>query len=758
MPDTDLKIKITVDGREGKVVFDNVNASVKKTSRSVNVLNKGLASIGTAAVAAFSVSALTNFAASTLDAADVIGKLADRTGFATDSIQELKFAGEQTGVSNETLTTSLERFNKRLGEAQQGAKAYNEVYKQLNVNLKDSQGNFRNVNDVFRDSVQAISELSNQTEQAAAISKLFGREGLALINTFKEGAAGLDEYASQLREVGGVIDEDLIRNAEAANDAMNLATKAAKGLGQSLILELAPALVSAAESAQEFIVTTKKEVEGIKALLSIFPEGLRYWGLLSDSTKENTENMKESDIQFARTNETIQKAVTYWQQQGVAQDVINQRVKEMVANFKGLNTVTEETTASLQSVAQKTELIAEGTVKVVENIGRIETTTEGILLTNKSMEQLAESTKKTVIETTKLPDNYRILGEEVNGIVTLTNKYQDATREAERTAAQNNETTQESIDKLRELASSLDVGSREYKKITKEIENMKRASERAKAINSDLTNDIKKIGASSKDLEKIRLDEDIDKRRTDIARTGNIEEIEKFEKNIGEFRKKSLTEIEKEFNDSQSRQEEVARSTTEKIAEEAKEDWKEAAREGVGAFERELAGEGGEGAKRKVTELAGFAKKSFVDAFVDSFQAVKSYQAQGGFRGVGAARTISQIQREDFAVFPTQGRIEALKKISRGELQAGESEIRDLIEQINQAVKSTPGGIPGVSALNVEKTLERVLAGSFGSTGVKTGLQAPNIQNFFNVQASDAASFLDKQTQQQIEGLQGKGV
>jgi len=55
-----------------------------------------------------------------LNLADGTAKTADRICFTTDSLQELRLAASLTGVTQEKLESSLERFPKRLGEAANG--------------------------------------------------------------------------------------------------------------------------------------------------------------------------------------------------------------------------------------------------------------------------------------------------------------------------------------------------------------------------------------------------------------------------------------------------------------------------------------------------------------------------------------------------------------------------------------------------------------------------------------------------------------
>jgi len=64
---------------------------------------------------------------------DEIGKKADQIGITTDALQELRFVAEGAGVSQSKFTSSLERFSKRLGEAEMGTGAAKKALEEMGI-------------------------------------------------------------------------------------------------------------------------------------------------------------------------------------------------------------------------------------------------------------------------------------------------------------------------------------------------------------------------------------------------------------------------------------------------------------------------------------------------------------------------------------------------------------------------------------------------------------------------------------------------
>ena len=173
---------------------------------------------------------------SSLDYADAIAKASEKTGFATDTLQELRFAADQTGVSVSELDGGLARFTKRVGLARMGTGAAAATYKQLGIDL--SQTNEQ----VFKQVTNTLAAMDDQTNRLALTTRLFGDDAQKLELTLRGGTQGLDEFAEQARELGLVMDEQLLRNAEEANDKLSIMSQVIKIQAVSALVELAPVI------------------------------------------------------------------------------------------------------------------------------------------------------------------------------------------------------------------------------------------------------------------------------------------------------------------------------------------------------------------------------------------------------------------------------------------------------------------------------------------------------------------------------------
>ena len=102
---------------------------------------------------------------STADLGDDVGKTAAKLGLTNAELQELRYAGERSGVATSTLDSSMLAFTKRLGEAADGTGAAVRGYEALGLNaqaLADMP-----VADAMNEVADAMAQIENPTRRNA---------------------------------------------------------------------------------------------------------------------------------------------------------------------------------------------------------------------------------------------------------------------------------------------------------------------------------------------------------------------------------------------------------------------------------------------------------------------------------------------------------------------------------------------------------------------------------------------------------------
>lgn len=247
-----------------------VNASLSTTVARLGALSKmpGLNVFKTGAIAALapivSISAALMKARDAITDFDKIAKDAKSTGLDSDFYQGLVHGSELAGVGVDQLNQSLIAFVRNSGMAAANKGELVEKLKVLNPELLKSIQMARSQEERFRLVADAVKDAKTETERAAIASAAFGDNGARMVELLKDGREGLESVADQARDLGLVIDRDLLTRAEGLNDQLSIATRVMDAQFKQAMIDLAPILVSTASLAADVASAIRKIVDAMK--------------------------------------------------------------------------------------------------------------------------------------------------------------------------------------------------------------------------------------------------------------------------------------------------------------------------------------------------------------------------------------------------------------------------------------------------------------------------------------------------------------
>jgi hypothetical protein len=141
---------------------------------------------------------------------DWYDKMAKRTGFAVSKLQEFEHAATLSGASLTAIEGALKRLQTAQVDAEAGLKTYTREFDRLGVDIKDQQGNLKDTTTLFAEMADAITALPTDAERTAVAMKLMGRTGTQLLPMLKEGTEGINAMMQEMRDLGGVMDDELV--------------------------------------------------------------------------------------------------------------------------------------------------------------------------------------------------------------------------------------------------------------------------------------------------------------------------------------------------------------------------------------------------------------------------------------------------------------------------------------------------------------------------------------------------------------------
>lgn len=165
----------------------------------------GPAGLGTAAVIAGLAIAFKSAADAALALAERAGKLKDfseTTGFTVVQLQALEKAGEQVGVSSESVTRGLERFSVAMDDVKKGTGPVFESILEINPALAQQMKQVGSLTEAWDIFAKAIKQ--SDLEQANKLARsVFGRSGVEITRLARANAdaGGIAGVTAQLKEV-----------------------------------------------------------------------------------------------------------------------------------------------------------------------------------------------------------------------------------------------------------------------------------------------------------------------------------------------------------------------------------------------------------------------------------------------------------------------------------------------------------------------------------------------------------------------------
>lgn len=169
--------------------------------------------------------------------ADDLNTLSKQTGISTDNLQKMKYASDLVDVSVEDISGAFTKMKK-------GMAGSSDKFDELGVSVKNADGSMRDSESVFYDTLQALSDIKNETERDQAAYEIFGKSADQLAGIIDDGGAALKEYGQQAEDLGLIMSGDTLNSLNEINDAIDTGKAqigaAASELGATVAESLIP--------------------------------------------------------------------------------------------------------------------------------------------------------------------------------------------------------------------------------------------------------------------------------------------------------------------------------------------------------------------------------------------------------------------------------------------------------------------------------------------------------------------------------------
>lgn len=196
-----------------------VGDAFEATGKKIEGAGRAMAPLSRAAgVVAAGLGAVT-YKAGTM--ADDLNTLSKQTGISTHDLQMYAAMADLVDVPVETLAKSQSRLKKSMLGASEGGSQL-KYFEQLGISVTDANGNLRDSNDVFQETIKALGQMENETERDAIAMAIFGKSANELNPLIEDAGATYEKVATIMAEHGlEPVSQEELDKANEFNDAID---------------------------------------------------------------------------------------------------------------------------------------------------------------------------------------------------------------------------------------------------------------------------------------------------------------------------------------------------------------------------------------------------------------------------------------------------------------------------------------------------------------------------------------------------------
>jgi len=234
--------------------LDTFNSQLKQTNRQARnaklglddlkkagrMLATGMAVAGAAIASAGYV--MGREISKTMDYADKVDKLSQQIGLTAEATQEWSYIAEQNGSDIDSLASGVQRFTRNVMNASEGGNQYTDILNDLNIKLKDSNGNLRDMDNIFPETIKSLASMETETERNATAMELFGRRGSELIPILNSGTDSIEDLQEKAEDLNLKMNDEDIQSWVDLKDQLHTLTEQFKSMKRSIMTDLVPYL------------------------------------------------------------------------------------------------------------------------------------------------------------------------------------------------------------------------------------------------------------------------------------------------------------------------------------------------------------------------------------------------------------------------------------------------------------------------------------------------------------------------------------
>lgn len=317
MADEGIKrlVELGVNASPAITELNKLGTSVDKQTANLDGLQAGLAKTVEMATSAFQALAVVDLAKqfvdgvrSMIDEMDALGKASQGVGMTAQALQELQYALHMGGgLTEDQSIAAISRFSDELGKISEKSNNTSRILRELGITASDT------VDSGFAKLADALAAAPDGIDKTNLMIDLFGKNlGVKMVAALNNGSAGIQDLRDEFVQLGGVMSDTAIAQANQFNDNLDKLALNAKSLGIALTSQLLPALVEVSNAMVEAV----KQGNLMDTLLTRYKNNVSdFWtkvgrsvGIASSATNAEVAATQKGFDDLAKSMDAVRKA------------------------------------------------------------------------------------------------------------------------------------------------------------------------------------------------------------------------------------------------------------------------------------------------------------------------------------------------------------------------------------------------------------------------------------------------------------------
>lgn len=267
----DAVIRITADNSDATKKFDEteqkaggLKGALSKAgelgAKAVKGATVAVAAVGTASIAAGKK--IWDMSNQVSQAGDTIDKQSQKVGLSYEAYQKWDYAMTLAGTSMAACSVGMKTLTNTFDSAQDGSAGAISKFERLGLTMDDLKGKSRE--EIFETTVEALQNMEDKTEMAAAANDLFGKSGQELIPLFNQSAEATRGALEEAEKYGMVMSDDAVAASAGFQDSLTKMNGTITGVKNKVIGELLPGITQIMDGFSDLVAGNENAGESIK--------------------------------------------------------------------------------------------------------------------------------------------------------------------------------------------------------------------------------------------------------------------------------------------------------------------------------------------------------------------------------------------------------------------------------------------------------------------------------------------------------------